>query len=202
MGADGVLPRRLLLCCRSCAGTVAWVRRTRQSWWIFPTAGSISFSSSCGHRKSTISPGLLIIAAITLFLMNSVGGRIWCGYLCPQTVWTDLYYAGSRRMVEGDRRERMRKAAARGTMKLERFAEITLKHSIWLLDRMVDRRRLVLYFNDAPDAGESSFATFHGADAGLYLDRDIDGRPPICSPASCASRSASTCARGRVSRPP
>ena len=30
--------------------------------------------------------GLLIVAAITLFLMNSVGGRIWCGYLCPQTV--------------------------------------------------------------------------------------------------------------------
>ena len=30
--------------------------------------------------------GLLIIAAMTLFLMNAIGGRIWCGYLCPQTV--------------------------------------------------------------------------------------------------------------------
>ncbi len=40
--------------------------------------------------------GLLILAAITLFLMNSVGGRIWCGYLCPQTVWTDLFYAVER----------------------------------------------------------------------------------------------------------
>src|SRR6202158_6266323 len=76
--------------------------------------------------------GLLILAAMALFLMNSLGGRIWCGYLCPQTVWTDLFYAVER-MVEGDRRERMRKAAARGTMKLERFAEVTLKHSIWLL---------------------------------------------------------------------
>jgi len=37
--------------------------------------------------------GLLIIAAMALFLMNAVGGRIWCGYLCPQTVWTDLFYA-------------------------------------------------------------------------------------------------------------
>ena len=72
--------------------------------------------------------GLLIIAAITLFLMNSLGGRIWCGYLCPQTVWTDLFYAVER-MIEGDRRERMRKDAARGTLKLERFAEITLKRS-------------------------------------------------------------------------
>ena len=46
--------------------------------------------------------GLLIIAAIVLFLMNSLGGRVWCGYLCPQTVWTDLFYAVER-AVEGDR---------------------------------------------------------------------------------------------------
>ena len=45
---------------------------------------------------------------MTLFLMNAVAGRIWCGYLCPQTVWTDLFYAVER-WIEGDRRERMRK---------------------------------------------------------------------------------------------
>ena len=93
--------------------------------------------------------GLLIVAAITLFLMNSLGGRIWCGYLCPQTVWTDLFYAVER-MVEGDRRERMRKDAARGTLKLERFAEIALKHSIWLMIAWWTGGAWVLYFNDAP----------------------------------------------------
>ena len=93
--------------------------------------------------------GLLILAAITLFLMNSVGGRIWCGYLCPQTVWTDLFYAVER-WVEGDRRERMRKDAARGTMKLRRFGEITLKHSIWLMIAWWTGGAWVLYFNDAP----------------------------------------------------
>jgi cytochrome c oxidase accessory protein FixG len=93
--------------------------------------------------------GLLIVAAITLFLMNSIGGRIWCGYLCPQTVWTDLFYAVER-MIEGDRRERMRKDAARGTMKLERFAEIVLKHSIWLMIAWWTGGAWVLYFNDAP----------------------------------------------------
>jgi cytochrome c oxidase accessory protein FixG len=93
--------------------------------------------------------GLLILAAITLFLMNSVGGRIWCGYLCPQTVWTDLFYAVER-LVEGDRRERMKKDAARGTMKRQRFAEITLKHSIWLLIAWWTGGAWVLYFNDAP----------------------------------------------------
>ncbi len=34
--------------------------------------------------------GLLIIASVALFLMNAIAGRLWCGYLCPQTVWTDL----------------------------------------------------------------------------------------------------------------
>src|SRR5215467_2653417 len=65
--------------------------------------------------------GLLIIAAMTLFLMNAVGGRIWCGYLCPQTVWTDLFYAVER-WIESDRRDRMRKAG--GKLTVRRFGEI------------------------------------------------------------------------------
>ena len=40
--------------------------------------------------------GLLVLASIALFLMNAVAGRVWCGYLCPQTVWTDLYFAVER----------------------------------------------------------------------------------------------------------
>ena len=44
--------------------------------------------------------GLLILAAFTLFLMNAVAGRVWCGYLCPQTVWTDLFMAVER-LIEG-----------------------------------------------------------------------------------------------------
>ena len=35
--------------------------------------------------------GLLILAAVGLFLITSLAGRVWCGYACPQTVWTDLY---------------------------------------------------------------------------------------------------------------
>src|SRR5271157_4549037 len=76
--------------------------------------------------------GLLVIAAMTLFLMNALGGRIWCGYLCPQTVWTDLFYAVER-WVEGDRRERMKKDAAANRWTPRRISEIALKHSIWLL---------------------------------------------------------------------
>ena len=52
--------------------------------------------------------GLLIVAAMTLFLMNAVAGRVWCGYLCPQTVWTDLFQA-IERWTEGDRREHLQR---------------------------------------------------------------------------------------------
>jgi cytochrome c oxidase accessory protein FixG len=93
--------------------------------------------------------GLLIIAAVVLFLMNSVGGRIWCGYLCPQTVWTDLFYAVER-LVEGDRRARMKKDAAADRWNPRRISEIVLKHSIWLTIAWWTGGAWVLYFNDAP----------------------------------------------------
>jgi cytochrome c oxidase accessory protein FixG len=91
--------------------------------------------------------GLLIIAAMSLFLMNAVGGRIWCGYLCPQTVWTDLFYAVER-LIEGDRRERIMKAG--GKLTPRRVGEIAAKHSIWLFIAWWTGGAWVLYFADAP----------------------------------------------------
>ncbi len=55
--------------------------------------------------------GLLILASLALFLSNALIGRAWCGCFCPQTVWTDLFMWGER-MVEGDRRDRIRLDAA------------------------------------------------------------------------------------------
>ena len=50
--------------------------------------------------------GLLIIAAVGLFLVTSLFGRAWCGYICPQTVWTDLF-VWVERIFQGDRQKRM-----------------------------------------------------------------------------------------------
>ena len=91
--------------------------------------------------------GLLIIAAMTLFLMNAIGGRVWCGYLCPQTIWTDLFYA-IERLIEGDRREQMHKAA--GPLTLRRTGELAAKHGIWLFIAWWTGGAWVLYFADAP----------------------------------------------------
>ncbi len=102
--------------------------------------------------------GLLILAAFALFLMNSLAGRLWCGYLCPQTVWTDLFLLVER-WIEGDRRERMMKANQ--PMSLERFTEKLLKHSTWLLIAWWTGGAWVLYFADAPTL-VYKLATFQG----------------------------------------
>jgi cytochrome c oxidase accessory protein FixG len=91
--------------------------------------------------------GLLILASFTLFLMNAVAGRVWCGYLCPQTVWTDLYLL-IERWTQGDRRERMIKAGQPWTMKT--LGEAILKHSLWLMVAWWTGGAWVLYFADAP----------------------------------------------------
>lgn len=91
--------------------------------------------------------GLLVLAAFALFLMNALGGRIWCGYLCPQTVWTDLFYAVER-LVEGDRRAQMKADA--GPMTVNRAGRRALKHAIWLMIAWWTGGAWVLYFADAP----------------------------------------------------
>src|SRR5215510_11935612 len=91
--------------------------------------------------------GLLIIAAMALFLMNAVAGRIWCGYLCPQTVWTDLFQT-IERWTEGDRREHMLRERQPWT--IERLGRTGLKHFLWLMVAWWTGGAWVLYFADAP----------------------------------------------------
>src|SRR5689334_4611466 len=91
--------------------------------------------------------GLLILAAMALFLMNAVAGRVWCGYLCPQTVWTDLFQT-IERWVEGDRREHLQRDA--GSWNFDRAARLVVKHFLWLMVAWWTGGAWVLYFADAP----------------------------------------------------
>lgn len=91
--------------------------------------------------------GLLVIAAMVLFLMNAIAGRIWCGYLCPQTVWTDLFLAVER-FAEGDRRERIK--LDERAFDLDKVFRKGLKHFIWLMIAWWTGGAWVLYFADAP----------------------------------------------------
>jgi cytochrome c oxidase accessory protein FixG len=91
--------------------------------------------------------GLLILAAIGLFLMNAVAGRVWCGYLCPQTVWTDLFFSVER-LIEGDRREHMQRDTRKWTAAT--WARKGVKHFIWLMIAWWTGGAWILYFADAP----------------------------------------------------
>jgi cytochrome c oxidase accessory protein FixG len=91
--------------------------------------------------------GLLILAALVLFLVTSIAGRVWCGYLCPQTVWVDLFLVVER-AVEGDRNARMRLDAQ--PWSLAKIARKSFKHAIWLAIALATGGAWVFYFADAP----------------------------------------------------
>lgn len=94
-----------------------------------------------------ILTGILIFAAICLFFVTSLFGRVWCGYLCFQTVWTDLF-VWVERIVQGDRNKRMR--LREGPWTFEKAWKLLVTHSIWLLIAVSTGGAFVLYFNDAP----------------------------------------------------
>ncbi len=91
--------------------------------------------------------GILILAAVGLFFLTSIFGRAWCGYLCFQTVWTDLF-VWVERIVQGDRNARKKLDESPWT--LSKIWKKSLTHAIWLLIGLLTGGALVLYFNDAP----------------------------------------------------
>ncbi|MCW8952842.1 MAG: cytochrome c oxidase accessory protein CcoG [Rhodospirillales bacterium] len=91
--------------------------------------------------------GILIIAAVGLFFATSLFGRVWCGFACPQTVWTDLYF-WVEKVIEGDRNQRLK--LDRGKMTLMKAVKKVTKHVVWLLIAFLMSFAWVWYFNDAP----------------------------------------------------
>ncbi|WP_417713323.1 cytochrome c oxidase accessory protein CcoG [Pseudophaeobacter arcticus] len=92
--------------------------------------------------------GLLIMAGLGLFLFTSALGRVWCGYACPQTVWTDLFILVER-WIEGDRNARLRLHRQK---KMDfRKARLRLtKWTAWMSIGLATGGAWVFYFADAP----------------------------------------------------
>ena len=72
---------------------------------------------------------LLIMAAMALFFFTALAGRLWCGYACPQTVWTEVFL-WMERWTEGDRSRRMKLDA--GPWNREKILRKGAKHALWL----------------------------------------------------------------------
>jgi cytochrome c oxidase accessory protein FixG len=95
--------------------------------------------------------GLLVISALSLFLFTAVAGRLWCGYTCPQTVYTEIFL-WIEHHVEGDRSARMRLDGA--TMSVEKLFKKGLKHLLWGLLALWTGFSFVGYFTPIHELGQ------------------------------------------------
>lgn len=107
--------------------------------------------------------GLLIMAGIGLFLVTSAVGRAWCGFACPQTVWTDLFQHVER-WIDGDRNAQIKLNAAPWTA--TKLGRRLSKWAIWLLIAVGTGGAWIFYFADAPSlarafiAGDAPFVAY------------------------------------------
>ena len=91
--------------------------------------------------------GLLVLAALALFLVTSIAGRVWCGYACPQTVWTDLMIVVER-FWQGDRNTRL--ALDKRPWGPVKLLKKTMTHLSWLVIGLATGGAFVFYFREAP----------------------------------------------------
>jgi len=101
---------------------------------------------------------LLVVSAFSLFLFTAVAGRLWCGYACPQTVYTEIFLWVERK-IEGDRVARMKLDASRGARKVAlKFA----KHAAWIAIALWTGFTFVGYFTPIRSLGHASLAFSYG----------------------------------------
>lgn len=94
--------------------------------------------------------GILVISALSLFLFTTVAGRLWCGYACPQTVYTEIFLWIEMK-VEGDRAARMRRDGQ--PLTLDKLARKGTKHLIWLAVALWTGFTFVGYFTPIKTLG-------------------------------------------------
>src|SRR5690554_1628921 len=94
--------------------------------------------------------GLLVISAMSLFLFTTIAGRLWCGYACPQTVYTEIFLWIERK-IEGDRVKRMKLDKA--PMSARKLGIKAAKHAVWILFALWTGFTFVGYFTPIRELG-------------------------------------------------
>ena len=113
----------------------------------FPARRFYFFFIEIWPQEFIFIAGLLVMAGIGLFLITSVVGRAWCGYTCPQTVWTDLFLVVER-FFEGDRNARIRLDKSPWTF--DKIRKRVMKHATWIIIAVLTGGAWIFYFADAP----------------------------------------------------
>jgi cytochrome c oxidase accessory protein FixG len=114
--------------------------------------------------------GLLLIAAVSLFLMSALAGRVWCGFLCWQTVYTDLFQ-NIEKWVMGDRNARI--TLARAPMSAAKAVKTVVVVGSWFVISLLTGMAATLWFGDAFQQIGDFFTL--DADPAVYLFTAIIG---------------------------
>ncbi|MCK4865874.1 MAG: cytochrome c oxidase accessory protein CcoG [Gammaproteobacteria bacterium] len=107
--------------------------------------------------------GLLIIGAFLLFFVTGLAGRVFCGYFCFQTLWTDVFVL-IEHLVQGERNARIKLAQADWSK--EKIIKMGLTHFLWLLVAFLTGLSFTLYWGNAPElfiqifTGDAPFAAY------------------------------------------
>ncbi|MBA4289863.1 MAG: cytochrome c oxidase accessory protein CcoG, partial [Pseudomonas sp.] len=125
-------------------GTVWLTWNGRQAvWWNLPERKFYIFGSTYWPQDFVLLSALLIIAAFGLFFITVFAGRVWCGYTCPQSVYTWIFM-WAEKITEGDRNQRMK--LDKTPMSAQKFLRKLAKHSIWVGVSLATAITFVGYF--------------------------------------------------------
>ncbi|TIH06422.1 cytochrome c oxidase accessory protein CcoG [Pseudomonas leptonychotis] len=125
-------------------GTVWLTWNGRQAvWWNLPERKFHIFGATYWPQDFVLLSALLIIAAFGLFFITVFAGRVWCGYTCPQSVFTWVFM-WAEKVTEGDRNQRMKLDKA--PMTSQKFLRKLAKHGIWVGVSLVTAITFVGYF--------------------------------------------------------
>ena len=105
---------------------------------------------------------LLVIAALALFFFTALAGRVWCGYACPQTVWTEVFVA-MERWVEGGRRDQIR-LSKMSWKKPERIRKVLAKQALWIAFALWTGFTFVGYFTPIRELGYNILITLSSSE--------------------------------------
>ncbi len=113
------------------------------------------FNLAIWPQELYLVTGFLVLSALSLFLFSAIAGRVWCGYLCWQTVWTDMMVAVER-FWQGDRNTRIRLDKEPWTG--SKIFKKVMTHVSWLVIAAATGGAFILYFRDAPTLAAEFFS--------------------------------------------
>lgn len=161
-----------------------WQWGERQAIWLdLPTRRFHAFSFTFWPQDFILLSWLLITGAFGLFFFTNLAGRLWCGYACPQTVWTK-FFMWAEWLAEGDRNRRILLDRAAWTP--GKLGRKLLKHSLWVAIALAVAATFVGYFTpiralltdafrfelgSTPSIAIALFATALYADAGWMREQ-------------------------------